>query len=93
VLVTTVAVAVAAGMVVMAIFGLRLRDEEAAAQAPVHTAMTTMAMKIPIKQSGTRTPMTIPATAALVIPEVKSVKKNHYRMIIDKQIMISYQLN
>jgi Flp pilus assembly protein protease CpaA len=76
VLVTTVAVAVAAGMVVMAMFCLRLRDEEAAAQAPVHTAMTTTVMKIPIKQSGTRTPMTIPTTAALVILEEKSVKKS-----------------
>ena len=82
VLVTTVAVAVAvavaAGMVVMAMFDLRLRDDEVAAQAPVHTAMTTTVIQIPIKQSGTRTAMTIPAITALVTPEVKSVKEKFF---------------
>ena len=73
VLVTTVAVA--AGMVAMATFDLRLRDDEVAAQAPVHTAMTTTVTQIPTKQSGTRTPTTIPIITALVTL-VKPVKQN-----------------
>ena len=68
-LVTTVAVA--AGTVDVEMFCLRLRDDEApAAQAPVHTAMTTTVTQIPIQQSGTRTAMTIPAIAALEMPVV-----------------------
>ena len=60
---------VAAGMVVMATFDLRLRDDEVAAQAPVHTAMTATVTQIPTQQSGTRTAMTIPEISALVRSE------------------------
>ena len=67
VLVTSVAVA--AGVVVMATFDIRLRDDEVALQAPVHTAMTATMTQIPTQQSGTRTAMTIPAITALVRSE------------------------
>ena len=50
VLVTSVAVAVAAGMVVMATFDIRLRDDEVALQAPEHTAMTATVTQIPTQQ-------------------------------------------
>jgi hypothetical protein len=74
VLVTTVAVA--AGTVVVATLTLRLRPLEAApaAQAPVHTAMTTMVTQIPMQQSGTRTAMTIPPITAPEIAFPRSVK-------------------
>ena len=71
---TSVAVAVGTGggtVVVMVMLCLRYRlrnDAVPVAQAPVHTAITTMVMQIPTRQSGTRTAMTIPAIAALLIP-------------------------
>ena len=72
-----VAVAVAAGMVVVAAAALRLRPRDEAApvaQAPVHTTMITMVTQIPMQQSGTRTAMTIPTIAAVAKPEVISVE-------------------
>ena len=69
VLVTSVAVAVAAGVVVMATFDIRLRDDEVSLKAPEHTAMTATVTQIPTQQSGTRTAMTIPDISALVRSE------------------------
>ena len=60
------AVAVAAGMVGMATFDIRLRDDEVSLKAPEHTAMTATVTQIPTQQSGTRTAMTIPEISALV---------------------------
>jgi hypothetical protein len=75
VLVTTSAVAVWAaggGTVVMTMVCLRYRrlrnDAIPAAQAPVHTAMTTMVILTPTRQSSTSTAMIILAIAALEIP-------------------------
>ena len=79
VLVTTVAVA--AGMVAMGMFDLRLCDDKVAAQTPVHTAMTTTVTQIPTKQSGTRTPMTITTITALVAL-VKPVKQKNFKKIM-----------
>ena len=79
-------VAVAAGMVVKVLtLRLRLRDEEApAAQAPVHTTMITMVTQIPIQHSGTRTAMTIPAIAALVmLVVIVSEKSAKYTIILN----------
>ena len=67
----------AAGVVVAATLILRRRprdDAAPAAQAPVHTAMTTIVTQIPMQQSGTTTAMTIPAITAPAMAFPRSVK-------------------